>query len=72
MEPILMGELSEEEIDLKVVECIVKNIETSQVSSQLIRKLMKKGLYYLAWHFVKNENSPQFELNQKVDIVQKL
>jgi len=71
LEPLIMGELSyaksDDDIDMKLFKCILKNLDTEQISKKLIAKLMEHGMYNSAWYLLQSNQSPQFSIGDRYE-----
>jgi hypothetical protein len=75
LECLLLGYLSatpQKNLDLETIKNSLKYLDTSMISSNLIQKLSRYGLYNSSLFLIKNPNCCQFMTNEKRDIINAL
>jgi len=74
LEPLIMGELSyvknDSDIDLDLINNLLKYLNTPQISKKLIYKLMELNLYNPAWKLI--ESCPQLSEEDKEEFLNQL
>ena len=67
LEPLIMGELcyakTDSDINIELINCLLKFLNTTQISKKLISQLMKRNLYNSAWKLI--DSCPQFTQEDK-------